>query len=68
MLKPVEALGQMPDLPRHSKQGMLQEEMRTNNRISDMLNTNNWSVSGKMQRTILTSGSSAFLIRQGWRN
>ena len=46
MVKPLEVSGQMPDLQRHSKQGMLQEEMRTNHMISDMLNTNNNSYVG----------------------
>jgi hypothetical protein len=40
MVKPLEASGQMPDLQRHSKLGMLQEEMRINHMISNMLNTN----------------------------
>jgi hypothetical protein len=40
MVKPVEASVRMPGLQRHSKQGMLQEEMRTNHMISNMVNTN----------------------------
>lgn len=69
MVKLVEASEQMPDLWRHSKQGMLQGKMKTNHMISDMLDTKEFAMlTRKVQRTKLTSWPSAFLINQGRRN
>ena len=66
MVKPLEASGQMPDLQRHSKQGMLQEEMRTNHMISDMLNTNKPAMLvERCKEQLLRRGPVCFLSTRG---